>query len=268
MKLILLEWKQMLRSRWMQMVGVLFTFIFTSIIVIQQMALPATDTFSRQSASFLNLLLFLLPLFILTIGSMGVASDYETKWLALLKTYPLKMRHYIVAKFTAIVCAFLLLVVLAFGVVLLLGGLLGGVVIPPPLLMITLLTILIFSAIAVLVGIIAKTRLYALALSLIVWSFLLLLISYALMAVGTVIAGHVLQKITLIVIHMNPIEWLRFGYLLFANQASVLGPSYYEFVQFYQTTTGLLLYTLVSILWVACPLLFAYIMIRKGGRSA
>jgi len=268
MMFIALEWKQMLRSRWMQMVGLLFTFVFTTIVVIQQMALPEAEGFSRQTASFLNLLLFLLPLFILTIGSMSVASDIESRWLSLLKTYPLTMSRYVIGKFIAAVLAFLLIVVLAFSVVLLLGGFLGGVSLPPVFIAITLLSILIFSALAVLVGVLAKTRLYALALALVVWSVFLLLISYGLMALGTVIAGHLLQKITIVVIHLNPVEWLRFGYLVFVNQASVLGPSYYDVIQFYQSTAGKLTYAGVTALWVVVPLVIARFIVSRKGREA
>ena len=63
-----LEWKQMLRSRWMQLVAVLFVVVFTAISLIQQMALP-TEGFTRQTASFLNLLLFLLRLLINKTGT-------------------------------------------------------------------------------------------------------------------------------------------------------------------------------------------------------
>lgn len=268
MMLIQLEWKQMLRSRWMQMVGLLFTFVFTTIVVIQQIALPDVEGFSRQTASFLNLLLFLLPLFILTIGSMSVASDMESRWLSLLKTYPMTMRHYIFGKFTASVLSFLLIVVLAFGVVLVLGGFLGGVRLPPVFMLLTVLSILIFSALAVLIGVLAKTRLYALALALVAWSFFLLLVSYALMALGTVIAGHMLQKITVIVIHLNPVEWLRFGYLVFAEQASVLGPSFFSIVKFYESTTGTLVYIVGTLLWIIVPLALARVLLNRKGQVA
>lgn len=260
---IVLEWKQMLRSRWMQLVGMLFTFMFTAIVVIQQMAMPDVTGFTRQTASFLNILLFLLPLFILTIGSMAVASDMESGWFSLLKTYPLTILQYIVGKFVAIIMAFVLVVVIAFGVVLLLGGLLGGVKLPLVFIVLSFCILVIFAALSVLIGVLAKTRLHALALSLVVWSFLLLLLSYGMMAIGTVVAGHVLQKLTIVHLHINPAEWLRFGYFLFSGQSSVLGPSFYQLTSFYTSVTGIGVYSAVTILWVVLPLFFAGIRLRK-----
>ncbi|MEG0259467.1 MAG: ABC transporter permease subunit [Lysinibacillus sp.] len=265
--LIKLEWKQMLRSRWMQLVGLLFTFVFTTIVVIQQMALPDVEGFTRQTASFLNVLFFLLPLFILTIGSMSVASDIESGWYSLLKTYPMTIVQFIQGKFVAIVSAFFLIAALAFGVVFSLSGLLGGVRLSLLFICLTALCIVIFTAVAIFIGTLAKTRLFALALSLVVWSFFLLLLSYALMAIGTVVAGHVLQKMTIVVMHINPVEWLRFGYFLFTDQASVLGPSFYSLTQFYTSVAGMVTYATVTVLWVGLPLIGARIVLRKRGRK-
>ncbi|MGN4127548.1 ABC transporter permease [Lysinibacillus sphaericus] len=264
--LMKLELKQMLRSRWMQLVGLLFTFVFTAIIVIQQMALPDVEGFTRQTASFLNVLLFLLPLFILTIGSMSVAGDIESGWFSLLKTYPMTRAQYIVGKYMAAVCAFVLVVVVAFGVVLALGGFLGGVRLPLIFTTLTLMCIVIFASLAIVIGAFAKTRLFALSLSLVLWSFFLLLLSYALMAIGTVVAGHILQKLTVIVIHINPAEWLRFGYFIFSDQASVLGPAFYGVTQFYSSYLGYVVYGAVTFLWVTIPLLCANKLLQKRGK--
>lgn len=265
--LMKLEWKQMLRSRWMQLVGVLFIFVFTAIVVIQQMALPDSEGFTRQTASFLNVLLFLLPLFLLTIGSMSVAGDIESGWYALLKTYPMTRAQYITGKFMASVCAFLLVVIVAFGFVFMIGGLLGGVRLPFVFISLTIVCIVIFAAFALFVGTLAKTRLYALSLSLVLWAFFVLLLSYALMAIGTVVAGHILQKLTIIVIHINPVEWLRFGYFIFSGQADVLGPAFYGITQFYASPFGYILYGAGTLLWVTIPLLGAAMQLKKGGRS-
>lgn len=253
----------MLRSRWMQLVAMLFTFVFIAIVVIQQMALPDSTGFTRQTASFLNILLFLLPLFILTIGSMAVASDMESGWFSLLRTYPLTIFQYVVGKFVAIVLSFAVVVVLAFGVVYLLGGLLGGVKFSVLFIVLSLSILVIFSSISVVVGVVAKTRLHALALSLVVWAFLLLLLSYGLMAVGTMVAGHVLQKMTIIHLHLNPAEWLRFGYFLFSGQSSVLGPSFYQLTTFYTSGAGMAVYGVITIMWIVLPILLAGRRLRK-----
>ncbi|MBK3496222.1 ABC transporter permease subunit [Viridibacillus sp. YIM B01967] len=262
---IRLEWKQMLRSRWMQLVAVLFVLIFAAISLIQQIALPDGSSFTRQTASFLNLLLFLIPLFILTIGSMGVASDLESGWFSLLKTYPMTVTQYIVGKYIALLLSFFMILILAFSVVLAMSGFTGQVRLPLVFVGLSFMTVFIFAALAILCGVIAKSRLHALALSLVVWAFALLLLSYMLMAVGTLVAGHILQKLTIVMIHLNPAEWIRFGYFIFSGQPSVLGPSFYDFTNFYSSATGFAVYAVVTLLWIALPLVLARSLLNKRG---
>lgn len=264
-KFIGLEWKQMLRSRWLQLVAILFVFVFVAIVMIQQLALPNIDGFTRQTASFLNLLLFLLPLFTLTIGSMSVAGDVESGWFSLLKTYPITIMQYVFGKFVALVLSFTFIVAFALGTVFLLGGFFGGVTLPYEFIIISICLIFIFSSIALLLGTLAKNRLHALSMSLVVWALLLLLLSYAVMAIGTIIPGHVLQKLTIAVLHLNPVDWLRFGYFLLADQAEVLGPVYFDLIEFYQSMIGKVVFILITILWVLVPLLLAKIKLKKFG---
>lgn len=264
-KLITLEWKQMLRSRWLQLVAVLFIFVFVSIVMIQQLALPDIEGFTRQTASFLNLLLFLLPLFTLTIGGMSVAGDVESGWFSLLRTYPMKIWQYVFGKFFALVCSFIFIVLLALGVVFALGGLFGGVKVPYEFLVVAFCLILIFSALAIMLGSLAKNRLHSLAISLVVWALLLLLLSYLVMAIGTVVPGHVLQKLTIVMLHINPVDWLRFGYFLLSGQTAVLGPTYYDLISFYESIIGILVFIALTLLWIIVPLIFAAIKLKKLG---
>lgn len=265
LKFISLEWRQMLRSRWLQLVALLFVFVFVAIVMIQQMALPDVEGFTRQTASFLNLLLFLLPLFTLTIGSMSVAGDVESGWFSLLKTYPITLTQYVLGKFIALLLSFVFIVALALGVVFTLGGIIGGVKVSIEFIIITIGLIFIFASLAIFLGSIAKNRLHALALSLVVWAVLLLLLSYAVMAIGTVVPGHVLQTLTIVMLHLNPVEWLRFGYFLLAGQSAVLGPTYFDLITFYESLVGEFVFICITVLWIMVPLVFAKYRLKKSG---
>ena len=237
----------MLRSRWMQLVALLFVFVFASVSLIQQMAVPEVEGFTRQSAAALNLKLFLLLLFLLR--SMRISGDIESGWLSLLKTYPITLRQYVFGKYVAFLLSFFVMLALSFSVVIGTGAFVGQLGISWVFVVLSFLIVLIFAAIALLIGAIAKSRLHALALSLVLWASWLLLLSYALMAIGTFSAGHVLQKLLIVNIHINPAEWLRFGYFLLSKQEAVLGPAFYSFTNFYSSPFGLFVYACLS-----CPL--------------
>lgn len=263
---IILECKQLVRSKWLQIVTALFVVVFTAILMIQQLAMPDAVGFTRQAASLLNILLFLLPLFMLTIGSMNLASDVESGWFYLLKTYPMQTGSYTMAKYIALCIVFTGMTGLAMSVSLLVGGLVGGVSIPWYFVLLTMLMVFIFNAISLLIGSVAKNRLHALAVGLGVWSFVTLILSYIVMAVGTLIAEHLLRAIVILLLHFNPLEWLRFSYFLWSDQTAVLGPAFYEISSFYQTPFGLIFYTMVTCLWIAIPLMLAAYVLKKRGQ--
>lgn len=266
-QMILLECKQLVRSRWIQIVATLFAIVFTAILMIQQLALPDTDGFTRQTASLLNILLFLLPLFMLTIGSMNIASDKESGWLGLLRTYPLKMWSYVVTKYIALCLVFAGIIIFVFAVALLVGSFFGGLKLPLFAVGITVLILAIFNAVSVLVGSIAKSRLHALAVGLGVWSVVSLLWSYIIMAIGTVTSGNFLQKIVILSIHINPLEWIRYGYFVFSGQTAVLGPAFYDISKFYSSPLGLLFFILISGLWIAVSLISATVILKIRGKQ-
>ena len=267
MKLIGLEMKQLVRSKWLQIVTLLFVVTFTSVLLIQQLAIPEAQGFSRQSAALLNVLLFLLPLFMLSIGAMSIAADIESGWLNLLRTYPLSNGTYVITKWLGLFIVFSLMTFLAIVVAMTIGALFGGISLDVSLLILIVSMVFIFTALATLTGSLAKNRLHALALGLGVWSFISLIVSYVLMAVGTLLPEHILKVLIVLNMHVNPLEWMRFSYFLFTGQTAILGPEFYELVKFYDSTMGIVYYTLITVLWIITPLLLATFTLTKRGTT-
>ncbi|MER2000737.1 MAG: ABC transporter permease subunit [Lysinibacillus sp.] len=267
-QLINLEMKQLIRSKWLQIVTVLFVVTFTAVLLIQQLAMPNVEGFTRQSAALLNVLLFLLPLFMLTIGAMSIASDIESGWLNLLRSYPLSTGAYVMTKWLGLFVVFFAITFLAVMVAIGIGALFGGIEIPLSLILLVLCMLLIFTAIATFTGSLSKNRLHALAIGLGVWSLISLVVSYVLMAIGTLISENLLKALIVLNMHLNPLEWLRFSYFLFTKQTAVLGPEFYELVKFYDSGIGYFYYILITLLWITLPLLLAAFTLKKRGERA
>lgn len=265
-QMILLECKQLLRSRWIQIVTILFAIVFTAILMIQHLALPETNGFTRQTASLLNILLFLLPLFMLTIGSMNIASDKETGWLGLLRTYPLTMGQYVMTKYIALCLVFAGIILFVFAAALFVGSFFGGLKLPLFATGITALILFIFNGVSVLLGSIAKSRLHALAVGLGVWSVVSLLFSYIIMAIGTVSSERILQKLVITMIHINPLEWIRYGYFVFSEQTAVLGPAFYSISKFYSSPPGFVSFVFISSIWIVGSLVTSTIILKIRGK--
>lgn len=265
-KLILLESKQLFRSKWIQIVTILFAIIFTAILMIQHLALPDSGGYTRQTASLLNILLFILPLFILTIGSMNIAGDVETGWLGLLRTYPFTIGHYLLTKYIALSVIFLIIMVIVFLVATLFGSLFGGLKLPGYAIYISIVLIFIFNALSILIGSLAKSRIHALALSLGIWAMVTLLGSYIIMAVGTLTSENTLQTLVMLSIHLNPLEWVRYMYFVLADQTAVLGPAFFSMSKFYNSPPGILFMGIISFLWIVISLTVTNLILKIRGK--
>lgn len=263
--LFLFELKKTMRSKAMVFFALLFTSLLVSITFVQLFALPVSTGFSRASASFLNVTLFIFPLFTLAIGAMSVSSDIESRWYALLSTYPMKTRTYIIAKWLSHVFAFSLVLLIAYSIILIVHSIYGSMTIDSKMIAVALLLVFIFSSIAIAIGSITKTRLQSLTTALGVWAVLLLIVDYIVMALGTLLSGELLKQVTIAFLFINPVQWVRTGYILFSGNGTVFGPAYYNFSTFMVTPAGIALYVLISVLWLIVPLIVAGKFLRKSG---
>ncbi len=254
------ELKQLFRSKWIYIVLTIFVVLFVSIFMLQQ--LNNSGGFDRFQSSLLNLLLFLLPLFILTVGAMSIAADTESGWYTLLRTYPVTIEQYIATKYIALCFVFLFGLAITEGLLLLLGSFLG-ISISPLFFLYTLIIIIVMCGISVFLGTLAQNRLHALGISLAVWSFFSLLSSYVVMALGTVIPQNLYEKLIYLQVHLNILDWLRYLYLIDIEQTGMLGKSFYYMSQFYRTPYGTVMRFVFTLCWLLLALTFAYIQLNR-----
>ncbi|MEL3971721.1 ABC transporter permease subunit [Rossellomorea oryzaecorticis] len=262
-EMMMTEMKKMARARSLLAFGFLFVLLLVTITSIQMLAMPVTSSFTRFSASFLNVILFLLPLFTLAIGALSIASDVESKWFSLLKTYPIKVRTYLFGKFTALISSFTLMLLIGYGLVLMIHSFGGGSHFDLLLVLLSFFSVAIFSSLSIVAGGLAKDRIHSLSLALGMWAFFLLIYDFIVMSIGTMVSGNLLKLLVLVLTFSNPAEWLRIGYLLYSGNGAVLGPAYYSFTGFFVSPVGIAVYLIVTILWVLLPLVLGTIFLQR-----
>lgn len=240
----------------------IFIVLFVAVLMLQQLN-EGGNGFGRFQASLINLLLFLFPLFILTIGAMSVAADYESGWYTLLRTYPVSIKRYLLSKYIALCTVFLFALGITEAIVLIVGAFFGGVAIDIQFLLLSIIIIIIISALSIMIGAFSSHRLHALGLSLGVWAIFTLLSSYVVMAVGTVISKVVYEKVIYAHVHLNIIEWLRYIYLIQIEQTGILGKSFYYLTKFYESGFGIVVLFSITILWFVVPMLIAHLQLKR-----
>ncbi|WLR41224.1 ABC transporter permease [Bacillus carboniphilus] len=257
------EQKSMFRNRTFFLFGLLFTFLLMTITSIQLFSLPPTASFTRFSASILNVLLFLLPLFTLTIGSLSISTDVESKWFSLMKTYPLNMMSYTTGKLISLFFSFCTMLIIGFGFVILFYSLQRGHHLDWLLFFLSIGTVAIFSSLSILIGCLATNRIHSLSLSLTVWAFFLLIYDYMIMSLGTIVSGNLLKNMVIVLTFTNPAEWLRTGFMIYSGYSSTLGPVYYEFSSFFLSPIGMTVYVIISGLWVVIPIFISNFILKR-----
>lgn len=236
--------------------------LFISIVMLQQLHTDAGG-FDRFQASLLNVILFLFPLFILTIGAMSVAGDVESGWYQLIRTYPVSIGLYIRSKYIALVGTFLFALFVTEAVLLIIGSFFGGVHIDVRFFVFTVAIVFIFSSISIAIGALSIHRLQALGYSLGVWAIVTLIGNYIVMAIGTVIPKHVYEQLIRLHVHLNTVEWFRYVYLLQIGETGMLGKSFYYLTKFYETPAGIVVCIGITILWLALPIGLAYLLLKR-----
>ncbi len=222
------EVREALRSRWLFLYGGLFTLMALGLSYVGQRNLGdlGFQSFSRTTASLLNLCLLLAPLIALSLGAGAIAGERDRGTLVYLLAQPLERWELVVGKFAGLFVSIASATVAGFG--------LAGVVIAfyasamdagTYLLLLVLVVALIASmtGLGLLASVASQTRVQALGLALAVWFVSGLFFDLVLIGVvsGSSFGGGGL----LVALLANPVEVVRVLAIIHLEpDLEVLGP--------------------------------------------
>ncbi|RXK18498.1 hypothetical protein [Macrococcus sp. DPC7161] len=208
----------------------------------------------------LSIMLFIGPLFILSMSSMNIAYANETRWLELLLSYSIKSVYYILVHYFSIVTVYTF--VLFTGHIILV---IMGLPLNLKFFLLSFIMILLCASAALFVGIVSNTRLKAVGYALVLWTLMLIIMPFILITLNGYIPGNKLLNLMILNIHLNPVDYIRMAFYLLTHQKGILGSEMYEYVSFLYTPTGILLFVLNGLLLVILPLIIAFILLKRRG---
>ncbi|MGN1401976.1 MAG: ABC transporter permease [Bacillus sp. (in: firmicutes)] len=265
------QFTMILRSKWLISFGLLFACLAIFISYFGQSGQSGFMGFTRMTASLLNLNLLLVPLIALLVGGLFLAGEKEDRGLMLMLTYPVSVKSVILGKYAGLFTALWVVVTFGYGAALIMMYVAAADV--------ALLTILkfylfslglaaIFLAIAMLIGLLSKTRFQALGVGLIVWSFMVLFYEFIIMGISLLVSNQWVLTILSASIFFNPVELMRVWSILSLDGIAVFGPSLYEMTVWASGWTGQLLFAVSTVLWIILPLLASsYVLKRRIGNE-
>ncbi|WP_217557328.1 ABC transporter permease [Paenibacillus sp. GbtcB18] len=257
------------RNPWAYSFMALFSLFSLSLLLIN--AQSFIEGYSSSTSSMLNLILYLLPLMTLLLGSFSLTAEKEEGSWQLLSTYPLATFAFIAGKYTGLTVVMLSIVAFGYGLTGVVGALTGRGLQPATLgLFFAFSTglVLLFLAIALVLGTFAKNRWQALTAGVAVWFFAVIGWPTLLIAVLGQLPYVWIKSALVALTFLNPAELVRLFVVVKLGGGAALGPEYYEWVRWIGRPEGTLVFMGLCLVWIAvCAGLANWIWERGRSRG-
>lgn len=244
------EWKTMTRQRSYYAFLGLWVVVFSLIFLLERNN-QGISGYTNTAGTIVNILLYLLPLFMMLVGSFSIATEMENGQWQLLNTYPLNYSIYFIGKLLGLCTSQWIIFTLSFGLSMLIGFAAGSALSIKWLLEIYLFSILlmfIFLLLGLFLGTFVKTRWKALMLTVILWFFIIMIWPTALISLLSLLPYPLISLFMKAAMIMNPAEFLRVFFISQWDGGSIFGQPYDSIVHLFQSQAG----------W---PVLIAYLLV-------
>lgn len=259
------EWKTMTRQRSYLTFLILWVVIFSLLFLLERNN-SGISGFTNITGTIVNIILYILPLFMMIIGSFSITTEIENGQWQLLCTYPVSIASYLLGKFGGMFTAQTVVFTFSFGVSMAIG-LVAGIQFSVKWLLeiyfFSLLLIYLFLMIGIFLGTAVHTRWKALITTVAIWFFIIMIWPTALIAVLGLVPYPMIETVMKMAMVLNPAEFLRIFLIIKWDSGSILGQSYDSIVHLYQSRAG---WPILAIYLVAYDLILFALSILSMGR--
>jgi Cu-processing system permease protein len=255
------------RNPWAYSFLTLFSIFSLCLLLIN--AQNIVQGYSGITGSMLSLILYLLPLMTLFLGSFSLTAEKEEGSWKLLSTYPIGTMSFIMGKYIGLSVVLLAIISCGYGLMGLVSLTMGTVFETNTYFLFLAFSVglvLLFLAIALIVGSLSRNRWQALTISVTIWFFAVIGWPTILISILGMLPYLWIKPLLVILTFCNPAELVRLFVVIKLGGGSVLGPEYYEWVQWVHHPSGSALFAVVCIAWIGFSILCVY-WIWERGRS-
>ncbi len=229
------------------------------LLIISVSMFQVEENSSKAILSLLNIVLIVLPLVSLVFTTIHYYNSYE--FIELMSSQPLSRTRILLSEFTG-VCSSLLC---AFGV---------GVGIPVllfaadatgfALLFTGIALTVVFTSLAFYASVTARDKARGIGLSLLLWFYFALIYDGLVLLVLFSFSDYPLEKLTLLLSALNPIDLGRIFIMLQMDISALMGYTGALYKDFFGSSLGVLFTAFIMLLWAIIPL---WLAIRKFNRK-
>lgn len=256
-----------IRNRWTLIFAVVFGILVVSISYVGTMSegFSGVQSFTRTSASLLNLVLYIVPLVALTMGTLSFTGDKGS--MELLFSQPLFRSEIVLGKLTGVFFSIALSTLMGFAVA-------GGVVVAGnggegltqylAFVALSLALALVFLSLAVLAAAISRRKARAFGLALFLWFFFVLFYDLLALSGVMVLKGKAANTFLFLSLFGNPVDMVRVATLIILDNVTIFGAAGAAMLRFLGGPTASLALLVLGLLsWGSVPLLIAVRMLRR-----
>jgi Cu-processing system permease protein len=256
-----------IRNKWTIIFAVVFGALVVSISCFGMLAegFSGMQSFTRTSASLLNLVLYVVPLVSLTMGTLSFTGDKGST--ELLFSQPLSRTEVLLGKMLGLFFSVSLSTLIGFalaGTVVIATNGIEGLSRYVSLVALALLLSLVFLGLSMLVSIASKRKPKAFGMALFLWFFFVLL--YDVLALGgtLLLKGQTANHFLFLSVFGNPVDMVRVGALIILDNVTIFGAAGAALLRYLGGQLASVALLVAGLLvWVSTPIFLSIRMMRK-----
>ncbi|MFA5011829.1 MAG: ABC transporter permease subunit [Ignavibacteria bacterium] len=230
-----------------------FIFFYTATLFLLTVGLNYLNRDETKTViTVLNVVIYLMPLVNILYVSLHYYNSKE--FIETLLTYPVKRGQIFMAEYFSLTLALIFSYILGVIFPLLIFG---STMLILNLLVSGILLIAMFTSISLLVSIIYDERIKGIGMLIGIWLFMAIVFDGIILIMYFLLNDFPLDKISVILIALNPIDLTRLYILINLDIASLFGYSGANFIKFFGQAYGIVILLLVSFIWIIVPTLLA-----------
>ncbi len=207
---------------------------------------------SKAVISLLNIVLLVVPLVSIIFGSIHFYNSGE--FMEMLLAMPVKRKNIFWAQFAGLSLALSLAFAVGTALPLLIYGGAAGTVY---LILSGILLTFIFTALAFMASVLNKDKSKGIGLSLVIWFYMSVIFDSLVLVMYFLFSSYPLEKATIIVSALNPIDLARILILLKLDVSALMGYTGATLQHFFGSSFGMLFSISFLLLWALMPVLYA-----------
>ncbi len=230
-----------------------FILLYTALLLISTIVLFQFDSDpGKIILSLLNIVLMVVPLVSIVFTTIHFFNSYE--FIELMLAQPVNRKVIFLSEFFALALSLSLAYVVGVGLPIVLYGAFSG---GPALLFSGLMLTLVFVALAFLASVLTRDKAKAIGIALLFWFYFSLIYDGILLWVIFAFSDYPLEKLTLGLVALNPVDLARIIMLLKLDISALMGYTGAFYKNFFGSSLGIIFSTLVLFVWVAIPMVIA-----------